>query len=62
MLTRTVRVLLVVGVIGLALAGCTPDLDTGALIGAARFASVDVERFNLSVPIVGPHICGRAVR
>jgi ubiquinone/menaquinone biosynthesis C-methylase UbiE len=44
------------------LAGCTPDLDTGTLIGSARFSSLEMERFDLSLPIVGPHICGRATR
>jgi ubiquinone/menaquinone biosynthesis C-methylase UbiE len=44
------------------LAGCTPDRDTGSLIRAARFSSVEMEQFVLPLPIVGPHICGRAVR
>jgi ubiquinone/menaquinone biosynthesis C-methylase UbiE len=44
------------------LAGCTPDRDTGSLLRAARFSSVELEEFVLSLPIVGPHICGRAVR
>jgi ubiquinone/menaquinone biosynthesis C-methylase UbiE len=44
------------------LVGCTPDRDTGALLQAAGFASVEMERFNLSLPVVAPHICGRAVR
>jgi ubiquinone/menaquinone biosynthesis C-methylase UbiE len=44
------------------LVGCTPDRDTGSLLRAARFSTVEMEEFELSLPIVGPHICGRAVR
>jgi ubiquinone/menaquinone biosynthesis C-methylase UbiE len=44
------------------LAGCTPDRDTGSMIRAARFSSVEMEQFVLPLPVVGPHICGRAVR
>jgi ubiquinone/menaquinone biosynthesis C-methylase UbiE len=44
------------------LVGCTPDRDTGLLLRAARFSTVEMEEFELSLPIVGPHICGRAVR
>jgi hypothetical protein len=44
------------------LAGCTPDRDTGSLLRAARFSTVEMEEFVLPLPIVGPHICGRAVR
>ena len=44
------------------LLGCTPDRDTGSLIKAARFANVDLEEFTLPLPIVGPHVFGRAVR
>jgi ubiquinone/menaquinone biosynthesis C-methylase UbiE len=44
------------------LAGCTPDRDTGWLLNSARFSSVEMEEFDLRLPIVGPHICGRAVR
>lgn len=44
------------------LVGCTPDRDTVSLIKAARFSTVELEEFVLPLPIVGPHICGRAVR
>jgi ubiquinone/menaquinone biosynthesis C-methylase UbiE len=44
------------------LVGCTPDRDTGSLLKAARFSTVEFEEFVLPLPIVGPHICGRAVR
>ncbi len=44
------------------LAGCTPDLDTGSLLRSAHFSSVEMERFELPLPVVSPHICGRAVR
>ena len=43
-------------------AGCTPDLPTGQLLGAAGFAELRIEEFTLDLPIVGPHICGCAVR
>lgn len=41
---------------------CNPMLDTGALIARAGFASVEMERFQLPIPIVGPHIAGCARR
>lgn len=44
------------------LAGCTPDRDTGSLLRAAHFSALEMEQFELSVPVVSPHICGRAVR
>jgi ubiquinone/menaquinone biosynthesis C-methylase UbiE len=44
------------------LAGCTPDRDTGSLLRAARFSTLEMDEFVLPLPIVGPHICGRAVR
>ena len=40
--------------------GCHPDRDTGRLIEAAGFADVDLRRFRLPVPIMGPHIAGVA--
>ena len=40
--------------------GCHPDRDTGRLIEAAGFADVDLRRFTLPVPIMGPHIAGVA--
>jgi len=40
--------------------GCHPDRDTGHLIEAAGFADVDLRRFKLPVPIMGPHIAGVA--
>jgi SAM-dependent methyltransferase len=42
--------------------GCHPDRDTGRLIEAAGFADVDLRRFRLPVPIMGPHIAGMARR
>jgi len=44
------------------LAGCTPDRDTGLLLRTAGFSTVQIEDFEVPLPIVGPHICGRAVR
>lgn len=44
------------------LMGCTPDRDTVSLIKATGFSTVELEEFVLPLPIVGPHICGRAVR
>jgi SAM-dependent methyltransferase len=40
--------------------GCHPDRETGRLIEAAGFASVDLREFRLPVPIMGPHIAGVA--
>jgi SAM-dependent methyltransferase len=40
--------------------GCHPDRDTSRLIEAAGFADVDLRRFTLPVPIMGPHIAGVA--
>ena len=44
------------------LVGCTPNLDSASLLRAASFTSVEIEEFVLPLPIVGPHISGRAVR
>ncbi len=41
--------------------GCHPDRDTGEAIASAGFASLDITRFALRMPIVGPHIAGRAI-
>lgn len=41
---------------------CNPLLDTGSLLAGAGFTTVEIERFQLPIPIVGPHISGRAVR
>jgi ubiquinone/menaquinone biosynthesis C-methylase UbiE len=41
---------------------CNPELETGALIGRSGFSRVEYESFRLPIPIVGPHIAGRAVR
>jgi SAM-dependent methyltransferase len=40
--------------------GCHPDRDSGRLIEAAGFSDVDLRRFTLPVPIMGPHIAGVA--
>jgi hypothetical protein len=42
--------------------GCHPDRETGAAIAQAEFAQVDYQHFAVPVPIVGPHIAGRAVK
>lgn len=44
--------------------GCNPDRETGALIGEAGFASVDLEEFEaaLPLPVVRPHIAGSAMK
>ncbi len=44
------------------LADCTPDRDTGSLLRAAHFSTLEIEEFELPLPVVSPHICGRAVR
>ncbi len=41
--------------------GCEPDRDTEAVIRGAGFRAVEVERFDVRVPIAGPHIAGRAI-
>jgi ubiquinone/menaquinone biosynthesis C-methylase UbiE len=45
---------------GLCADGCRPDRDTERLIRAAGFAEVQVERFGLPLPVVGPHVAGVA--
>jgi len=42
--------------------GCHPDRDSESLIRRAGFAEVEVERFDLGMPVVGPHIAGVAIR
>ncbi len=42
--------------------GCHPDRETWAAIESAGFAALDLHHFRLPVPIVGPHIAGRATR
>jgi ubiquinone/menaquinone biosynthesis C-methylase UbiE len=40
--------------------GCHPNRETWTALQAAGFAQVDLERFMLRLPIVGPHIAGVA--
>lgn len=40
--------------------GCTPDRDVAGLVAAAGFARLDLERFDLALPLVGPHVAGSA--
>lgn len=42
--------------------GCRPDRETGAMIREAGFGELQMKRFKLSLPLVGPHIMGRAVK
>lgn len=42
--------------------GCEPDRETGETIEAAGFARVSIERVRLPIPVVSPHIVGRAER
>lgn len=42
--------------------GCEPDRDTAARIAAAGFREVDIERFLMPYPVIGPHIAGAAVK
>lgn len=44
------------------LAGCRPDQDTAALVARAGFSELQIERLTLPLPIVGPHIAGRAIK
>ena len=45
---------------GLVADGCRPDRNTEALVRAAGFASVEVERFTAPLGLVAPHIAGVA--
>ncbi|HEX6982465.1 MAG TPA: class I SAM-dependent methyltransferase [Balneolaceae bacterium] len=42
--------------------GCHPDRETWEAIENAGFDYVEIEHFRLSLPVVGPHIMGRAVK
>lgn len=42
--------------------GCHPDRDTGRLLRQAGFARVEWEELRLPVPIVSPHLIGRAFK
>ena len=42
--------------------GCEPDRDTEGHLRQAGFREVEVDRFVLPVPIVGPHIAGKAIK
>jgi ubiquinone/menaquinone biosynthesis C-methylase UbiE len=42
--------------------GCEPDRATEEELRKAGFARLDVARFHLPLPIVGPHIMGTAVK
>jgi SAM-dependent methyltransferase len=42
--------------------GCFPDRETWQAIGRAGFAEVRLDRFQLPLPIMAPHIGGWAVR
>ncbi len=44
------------------LAGCRPDQDTAELVARAGFSDLRIEPLTLPLPIVGPHIAGRAVK
>ena len=40
--------------------GCHPNRETWVALQGAGFAQLDIERFNVRVPIAGPHIAGVA--
>ncbi|MCS3706094.1 SAM-dependent methyltransferase [Salinibacter ruber] len=42
--------------------GCRPDRDTGAQLRRAGFSTVEMERFDIGVPPVSPHIVGTATK
>lgn len=46
----------------LAADGCHPDRDTPLLIESAGFRRVEYERFRAPLPVVSPHVAGRAVK
>jgi SAM-dependent methyltransferase len=41
--------------------GCHPDREIAGLIQAAGFTSVEIEAFDVPVPVVRPHVAGVAV-
>lgn len=42
--------------------GCNPDRETWKMIKGAEFRRVEIEHFRLSLPVVGPHIMGKAIK
>ena len=42
--------------------GCHPDRETWKFIEDAGFDQVEIEHFRLSLPVVGPHIMGTAIK
>jgi ubiquinone/menaquinone biosynthesis C-methylase UbiE len=42
--------------------GCTPDRDTAALVHGAGFSSLTLRPVNLAIPIVSPHVAGKAIK
>ncbi len=42
--------------------GCHPDRDTGQLLRQAGFARVEWEELRLPLPVVSPHLFGRAFK
>ncbi|NWG17797.1 MAG: class I SAM-dependent methyltransferase [Chloroflexi bacterium] len=42
--------------------GCYPNRETWAAISSAGFSSVNIEHFDVPLPIAGPHIAGYAVK
>jgi len=42
--------------------GCRPDRKTPGYLEQAGFSDLHIDRFNLSVPVVSPHIYGVAVK
>lgn len=41
--------------------GCRPDRNTGRAIERAGFERVTIDRFRTGLPVISPHIIGRAV-
>jgi ubiquinone/menaquinone biosynthesis C-methylase UbiE len=42
--------------------GCHPNRETSTSLDRAGFACVEIHSFRLSLPVVGPHIAGVAIR
>jgi ubiquinone/menaquinone biosynthesis C-methylase UbiE len=42
--------------------GCNPDRQTRAALQEAGFASVEIEEFDAPLPVVRPHIAGKATK
>lgn len=42
--------------------GCHPDRETAQAIESAGFRRTEIDRFRLNLPVIGPHLAGRALK